>query len=97
MADRRIGKRVKTVTVFFSALNSGCDFFVNESKEASLSECTNPVAMTNREASDLYAVDMRNMVKDGRLWLAKKRKKGSAGNGQKAGKETGAGSFSSRS
>lgn len=68
MADRRIGKKVKSVTVFFSALQSGCDFFIEYENTDHF--------MTNEQAQDLTVVQMRDAVKSDRLHLSKKRRKG---------------------
>ena len=61
------GKRVKSVSVFISALNSGCDFalLANSSEHA----------MSNAIAGGFTVREMYRAVKSGRLYLAKNRKK----------------------
>lgn len=75
MADRRIGKKVKSVSVFFSSLQCGCDYFIEHDGADHF--------MTNEQAQDLTVVQMRDAVKSDRLRLSKKRRKGVQYDGQK--------------
>jgi hypothetical protein len=60
-------KKVKSVNVFYSALYSGCDFFEVEGKRR--------VAMiANWQARRFNVIEMRELVKGGRLALGKKHK-----------------------
>jgi hypothetical protein len=61
-------KKVKSVTVFYSALMSGCDFYEVEGRRR-VDE------IKNWQAKLLNVVEMRELVKGGRLALGRKHKR----------------------
>jgi len=61
-------KKVKSVTVFYSALMSGCDFYEVEGRRRICE-------IKNWQAKLLNVVEMRELVKGGRLALGRKHKR----------------------
>jgi hypothetical protein len=60
-------KKVKSVTVFYSALYSGCDFVEVEGRRRI-------AVVPNWKARRYNVVEMRELVKSGRLALGRKHK-----------------------